>query len=146
MKIRKAEVEKFFNLYDSRFNEALLGNSPDVDGVINSFAENFIEANPLGVFAARNDATFKEAIPKGWDFYKQIGVTAMTIVKHEVTILDDFHAMDKVYWKCTYELKGSKGAIDFAVHYFVQKLTDQLKIFAYITGDEQKALKDHGLV
>lgn len=146
MKILKAEVEKFFNLYDSRFNEALSGNSPDVDGVIHSFAENFIEASPLGVSAARNDGTFKDAIPKGWEFYKQIGVTSMTIVKHEITILDDFHAMNNVQWRCTYEIKGSKGVIDFAVRYFVQKLTAELKIFAYITGDEQKALKEHGLV
>lgn len=36
--------------------------------------------------------------------------------------------------------------IFFAVIYFVQSRENEHKIFAYITGDEQKAFRENGLI
>lgn len=140
-------IENFFKRYEANFNRALATGVADVDSVVDSFAEHFIEASPLGVNAGSNDSTFREVIPKGWMFYKDIGIRSMTIRSTEITMLDELHAMVKVNWTSRY-LKSDKtpGEITFDVIYFLQLRNEGVKIFAYITGDEQKVLKEHGLL
>lgn len=146
MELFKEEIGYFFDQYAARFNDALNNNKLDVQGTINSFTSCFVAASPLGVNCGKNDSEFEKAIPKGYDFYRSIGVTSMEITNREITILDDYHAMVKVFWHSLYHKQtGGTIAIDFAVIYFLQKIKE-LRIFAYITGDEQKALKEHGLI
>lgn len=38
------------------------------------------------------------------------------------------------------------GAIEFDVIYFLQRMNNTLKIFSYITGDEELALKQHNMI
>lgn len=143
---RIEKLEAFFEAYAKRFNEALQGKDVDVDAAVDAFAESFIEASPKGVISGKNDAEFKKAIPKGYDFYKSIGTKSMEIIDKGITLLDEFHAMVKIGWKANYEKKDSKTlAIEFDVFYIVQELNNTIKIFAYITGDEEKVLKDNGL-
>lgn len=133
--------------YADRFNLALQGSKPDIEGTTNSFSEYFIEANPAGVTTGQNDQKFKEAIPQGYEFYIRIGITAMRITSTEITLLDEFHSMVKVSWRSEFLKKDqSSGSIDFVVIYLLQILDNTPKIFAYITGDEQAALKENGLV
>lgn len=142
------ELEGFFTDYASRMNKAL-ANPPieDVDGTQKAFAEYFIEANPKGVIGGQNDASFAEAIPKGWAFYRSIGTKAMQIEDISFTTLDDFHAQANVRWKAFYRKEdGSADIIEFDVIYFVQLREGLPQIFAYITGDEEQVYKDHGLV
>ena len=71
----------------------------------------------------------------------------MNIIDKGITLLDEFHAMVKIGWKGTYEKKdGEALTIEFDVFYMVQELNGSIKIFAYVTGDEEKALKDNGLI
>ena len=35
--------------------------------------------------------------------------------------------------------------IDFDVHYLVQKLDGEAKVFGWVSGDEQALLKKHGI-
>ncbi len=71
----------------------------------------------------------------------------MKIASLDITLLDDLHSMVKVHWQAIYNKKnGSEESIDFDVIYFVQMIDDQLKIFAYITGDEQGVLRERGLI
>jgi hypothetical protein len=71
----------------------------------------------------------------------------MSIVDNEVQLLDELHSLCRVTWQSSFQRKdASKGSIKFDVLYLVKKLGSEYKIFAYITGDEQKALKDCGLV
>ena len=143
---RKASLEAFFDAYQKRFADALEGKKPDVDGVVNSFAESFIESSPAGIMAGKNDAKFKEMIPKGYEFYKSIGATGITVKSREITLLDDLHSMVKIGWKSDYEKKdGEPVTIEFDTFYMISEKDDTLKIFAYVTGDEEKAIKDHGL-
>ncbi len=146
MNTRKKELEHFFDQYASRFNNALRTGESDVEAVASCFAEFFVEASPAGIIGGKNDDDFKKAIPKGYDFYKSIGITAMDILFKEITLLDDFHAMVKVHWKSSFTRKDhSGGSIEFDVVYLLQTKDETCKIFSYITGDEQKALKENGL-
>lgn len=141
------KIDAFFDAYARRFNEALTGKEPDIEATVNSFAGCFIEASPLGVNCGKNDESFREAIPKGNAFYKSIGTESMNIESKQVTELDDYHFMVKVRWNSAYRKQdGSPEIIDFDVYYFLQYREEQLKIFAYITGDEQKVLKERGLL
>lgn len=146
IRIEKEEIIKFFDRYESQFNAALAETTDDASEVANSFAQYFIEASPAGILAGTNDDKYRKMIPKGWAAYRRMGVTSMNIIHREITLLDDLHAMVKIDWRCLYSKNDDQGNIDFVVYYLLHQSEDELKIFAYITGDEQKALKEHGLI
>jgi hypothetical protein len=148
MEDKKQYLDAFFDQYAGRFNQALKGEDmPDVKDTMNCFDHYFIESSPLGVVCSKNDDHFKDAIPKGYQFYEDTGITSMNILSKEITLLNDFHAMVKVHWSSAFRRHDhSTGTIEFDVFYFLRMEKSEYKIFAYITGDEQKALKDHGLV
>ena len=142
------QIEVFFAEYAARFNRSLQDPPVvDVDGVLASFADCFIEASPLGVNCGKNDEQFREVIPQGYAFYRSIGTTAMNVKGVDVTPLDELHAMARVHWESRYRRQdGGEERIEFDVIYFLQTLDGQPKVFAYITGDEQKVLREHGLI
>ena len=145
--IQQHEIENFFTRYEARVNDALSGAEPDIDETVNSFASHFIEASPAGIIAGKNDKKFRKAISQGWSFYKEIGISLMDILSMQTTILDNLHAIVKVHWNCSFVRKNkTNGDIGFDVFYLLQKSGDDLRIFAYITGDEQQGLKDAGLL
>ena len=49
---RIEKLEAFFDAYAKKFNESLQGNT-DVDSMVNSFAEFFIEASPKGIMEGK---------------------------------------------------------------------------------------------
>ena len=141
-------LSDFFAAYEARTNQAL-ADPPDVDveATVSAFAEAFIHADPNGVRCGRNDGELRSAIPQGFAFYRRIGTKSMRIIGLTATPLDDHHAMAKVQWRAEYRTDdGREERIDFEVIYFVQTTTGRPKIFAYITGDEQKAYREHGLL
>lgn len=147
MIIQQHEIDNFFSRYETRVNEVLAGGEPDIEETVNSFSEKFIEASPLGINVGKNDKKFEKVIVQGWEFYKNIGIRSMDILSTQVTILDTLHAIVKVHWNSSFVRKDkSEGNIPFDVFYLLQKKDESLKIFAYITGDEQQALKDEGLI
>lgn len=140
-------IDEFFAQYANRVNKALAGGATDIEGVIASFADDFIEASPVGIVSGKNDERFKKAIPEGWNFYKKIGIQSMNILSTDITMLDDLHAITRVHWSCVYKKKdSSEGEIAFDVIYLLQVKNESPKIFAYITGDEEKALQAHDLL
>jgi hypothetical protein len=144
---RIIKIEAFFDAYAKRFNEALKGREPDIQDAVNAFAASFIEASPKGIIAGKNDAEFKKAIPKGYEYYKSIGTTAMHVMATNITLLDALHSITQVGWKADYEKQdGSTTEIEFEVFYLLHEEAGRLKIFAYITGDEEKVLHDRGLI
>lgn len=144
---RKQQINNFFNQYADRFNKFLKEEVLDIEGTAGAFSNCFIESNPLGVICGKNDEQFRSVIPQGYAFYKSIGVTSMDIISKEITILNHYHAMIKVRWNSGYTTKDDlKGNIEFDVIYFLQTKVNTIEIFAYITGDEQAALKAKGLI
>lgn len=147
MEDKKQELEIFFDKYAERFNKVLNGEKADIEETANCFTGNFIESSPAGVLCGENGEGFKKKIPEGYSFYKSIGIISMDILFKEITPLDDLHTMVKVHWRSAYVNKNkSSGGIEFDVIYLLTNFEEQFKIFAYMTGDEQKALKDHGLL
>lgn len=139
-------IFEFFAAYEKRFNDALKGET-DVEGTARAFAPFFVEASPAGIHGGSNDQEFRKKIPQGMDFYRQIGTYSMEILAQDVTPLDDLHYMVKIHWNATYKNKDNTDlSIDFHVIYFLQRKDDELKIFAYITGDEDKVMREHGLI
>ncbi|MGD9739932.1 MAG: hypothetical protein AB7O56_08075 [Bauldia sp.] len=149
MAITTSEVEAFFAAYGKRSDDAL--HDPpveDVDGVVASFAPYFVGASPKGVLGGANDAAFRDAVPKGFARYRAIGGTAMTVTAVDVTLFDEWSAMARVGWRFAYTRPGdgTSGTIAFANHYFLNKADGHLRIFAYVTPDEEGAMREHGLI
>jgi hypothetical protein len=143
---REQQIDDFFNHYRDVFNNAINGNSSDVEQTAGLFSSCFIAADPSGVQCGQNDETFRDAMQKGYAFYKNIGITSMDIVSKKITLLDDFHSMAQIRWKSNFIKNGQSGSIEFDNIYFLQTINHQHKVFAYITGDEQAALKNIGLI
>jgi len=140
-------IRRFFTAYAKRMNDALK-EDPAIDtaGVLRSFADYFVEASPAGVIGGKNGLRFRLMVPRGFRYYKRIGATAMLISSLTVTRLDPLHYLARVAWDSRYQTKqGRKMRIRFTNIYLLQVKGKQPKIFAYITGDEKKALRDHGL-
>jgi hypothetical protein len=147
MSKRKKNIEEFFSKYESNFNSALNGDGSGVAEAVQPFFSNcFIESGPNGVICGQNNNEFVEKIKQVHQFYRGIGSKGMSIMSKDVTLIDDLHASVNVYWRYTYEKEGTEGAIDFHAIYFLTTTEGDLKIFAFIVGDEWKALKEHGLV
>lgn len=146
MNDRQKLLRLFFDNYANHFNSALKGNC-DVEATAKSFAACFVAANPAGVMCGNNDAQFRSSMLQGYLFYQNIGVTSMQIRFAQISPLDDFHDMVKIAWRCSYTRKDqSNGEIEFDNIYFTQTISGATRIFAYITGDEQAVLREHGLV
>ncbi|MER9177402.1 hypothetical protein NKH72_28140, partial [Mesorhizobium sp. M0955] len=71
----------------------------------------------------------------------------MRIRNVRLSPIDEHHCVAHVAWTATYARKDqSKVAIDFDVHYLVQKLDGEPKVFGWISDDEQALLRKHGIV
>lgn len=145
MSKRKKNIEEFFSAYEALFNRALSDEKVVADEVGQFFEDCFVESRPEGIVCAKNDDKFIEKIKSAFDFYRGIGSKSMTIISKDITLIDDVHAMAKIYWKYAYQKDDREGTIDFTNFYFIST-RDQVKIFGYIVGEEQKALAEKGLL
>lgn len=142
----QAKLDDFFINYQDIYNRSLTGEAA-IENTVKSFADCFVEASPVGIICGKNDDEFREKIPKGFEFYRSIGTQSMIIRSKKITELDELHQMTKTDWRAVYRKKdGKEDSIDFTVIYFTQLQKGEPKIFAYITGDEQKVLKERGLI
>ena len=140
-------IEQFFKEYETQFNKNLLDDTSNGNDTSSAFADCFITASPEGIVCGKNDEQFLAAIPQGYEFYRLAGIRCMKIVATERTFIDILHAMVKVTWRSEYTNKaGVEGNITFDVTYLLRIEGESCRIFAYITGDEQAALKEHGLI
>ncbi|PSL26720.1 hypothetical protein [Dyadobacter jiangsuensis] len=139
------QIEQFFEAYEKRFAEGLAGNQV-AEETATAFADFFVEASPNGVIGGKNDQEFRDRVPEGYNFYRTIGITQMQIRQLDITELNELHHMVEVYWESFYEKDGKPDSIEFSVIYLLQHRNGTLKVFAYITGDEQAVLKERGLV
>lgn len=120
----------------------------DVAAATGAFARYFVGSNPHQVFGAKNGWLFRLMIPRGYARYRGIGTQRMEIRGLSITPLDDFHVLARTHWWSSYRHKsGDVVEIEFDNIYLLHiPAGKEPKIFAYITGDEQQVLKDHGLL
>jgi len=146
---RHLAIEAFFDAYARRSTDALRDPPvEDVDGVVASFAPYFVESSPRGVMGGENGDDFRKRIPEGFANYRRVGGKAMRITATKLTDIDDINVMATVDWAFDYlrPSDGVTGTVTFTNRYFISLADGSPKIFAYITPDEEQAMKDHGLV
>ena len=142
----KDSVEKFFERYE-RFFAQSLDEEMDVNEASSLYAQEFIAASPVGVMAGKNDVQFQKALIQGYENHRKIGTKGMRVREVGVSPIDELHCVAHVAWTAMYATVDKPNmAIDFEVHYLMQKHDDKLRIFGWISGDEQKLLKEHGVI
>lgn len=146
MSITKKDVESFFAKYEAGFNAAL-GGHVDLKAIKALYSDQFIAASPRGVRAGTNDGSFDAAMSKGYQRYRDLGTKSMKVESIETHEVDDCHLMARVRWQSVYEKPGT-GAIHipFDVNYLLEHRENEIKVFAWITGDEEALLKAHGVM
>ncbi|PLP59188.1 hypothetical protein CYK37_11995 [Mesorhizobium loti] len=141
----ETSIKKFFERYVNFFNQALGGN---IDGkeLATLYASDFIAASPKGVMTGRNNDKLKRTLAHGYAHYREIGTKDMRIRDVRVSPIDDHHCVAHVAWAATYARDDQPDiSINFEVHYLMQKVDGEPKIFGWIAGDEQELLSRHGI-
>ena len=142
----ETSVRKLFQRYERFFNQSL-GGDIDMDEVASLYASDFIAASPAGVMTGKNDHQLKQAMTQGYAHYRAIGTKEMRIRNVAISPIDEHHCVAHVAWTATYARQDQADiAIDFDVHYLVQKLDGEPKVFGWVSGDEQALLKKHGII
>ena len=142
----EASVRKFLERYERVFNESL-GGDADIGDAAALYASDFIAASPAGVMTGKNDDQLKQVMAQGYARYRAIGTKNMQMRDFRLSPIDDHHCVAHVAWTATYARKDQPDlAIDFDVHYFVQKLEGEPKVFGWVSGDEQALLREHGII
>lgn len=142
----ETDVRAFFERYETVFNRSL-GGDADMDAVAALYASEFIAASPAGVMAGKNDDQLKQAMAQGYARYREIGTKEMRLRDVRVSPLDDRHCVAHVAWTATYARTNQPDVtIDFDVHYFIQMLGGEPKVFGWVSGDEEALLRQHGIV
>jgi hypothetical protein len=141
-----ASVRKLFDRYE-RFSRQSLAGDVDMNEVAALYASEFIAASPAGVMAGKNDDHLKQTMRQGYAHYREIGTKDMRIRDVRVSPIDEHHCIAHVAWTASYARKDQPDiAIDFDVHYLVQKLDGDPKVFGWVSGDEQALLRQHGII
>jgi Domain of unknown function (DUF4440) len=142
----ETSVRKFFDRYGSFFNQSLAGDM-DFDAIAALYASEFIAASPAGVMTGKNDDQLKQVMSQGYARYRAMGTKEMRMRNVRLSPIDDNHCMAHVAWTATYARKDQPDvALDFDVHYFVQQLDGEPKVFGWVSGDEQALLRKHGII
>lgn len=142
----KDTLEKFFQRYERFFMQSLSGEI-DGDEMSELYAPDFIAASPIGVLAGKNDTGFRQALSDGYEQYRKIGTKGMRVRDVEMLRIDEFHCVANVAWTASYEVPNKHQVhIDFDVYYLMQELNGKLRIFGWISGNEQELLKQYGVI
>lgn len=139
-------VRKFFERYESVFNHCL-GGDMEMDEAAALYAPEFIAASPAGVTTGKNDEQLTQVMAQGYARYRAMGTKEMRIRDIHLSPIDDRHCVAHVAWTATYARNDQPDvAIDFDVHYFVQQLDGEPKVFGWVSGDEEALLRKHGII
>ena len=142
----ETRVRQFFLRYEQSFNQALAGDL-DMDALTDLYASSFIAASPAGVRTAANDEAFRQAMIQGYAYYRAIGTKAMRIRDVRIDAIDACHCLAHVAWTAVYMREGGQDVtIDFDVHYFIQQLDGEPRVFGWVSGDEQALLRERGII
>ena len=97
--------------------------------------------SPAGVKAGRNDAEFRHFLAGINARYRAAGTRSIRLREVWVVPIDDRYCTADVAWTATCA-KGSQPAfeMDFAVHYFLQELDGELRVFGWVASDQQSML------
>ncbi len=144
--VAKADVRKFFKAYERVYNDAM-GGEVNMDDVGQMYSTGFVSVTPAGVMVGENGQPLKDVMRKGFEAYRALGSKKMTYTDVAVTAIDRDHCVARVQWSGQYQRKNKEClTIDFEVNYLVERRDGRLKVFGWITGDEQAEFRKHGLL
>jgi hypothetical protein len=139
-------VRNLFARYQRFFNRALDG-AADLDEGASFYASEFIAASPAGVVAGKNDDQLGRVMAQGYERYRVTGTKEMRMRDVRLSPMDEHHCVAHIAWTAIYSRQNAADiSIDFDVHYLVQKLNGEPKIFGWVSGDEQALLKEYGII
>ena len=139
-------LKEFFCRYESFFMKSLY-EEIDSEEILNLYASEFIAATPLGVMTGKNDDDFKQALFAGYEQYRKMGTIDMHVCKIKIYPIDEYHGVAHVFWRASYQKSDkSRVDIDFEVHYLMQEIKGKLRVFGWISGNEQEVLKEYGII
>ncbi|MEO5824411.1 MAG: hypothetical protein ABIR59_00815 [Gemmatimonadales bacterium] len=141
---KRQQLITFFEDYEASLNSAILGDAPGATDTAAAFSETFVDGNEAGVACRRNDDRFVEAIVASSETYRRNGIRALRLEGIDSTPIDQDHVMARVHWLGEYRDARGDVRIPFDTVFFV-RITGPMKIFGRVTGDEQRALRQHGL-
>ncbi len=134
-----SSVRKLFSEHEKAFNELDMKKSAEF------FADSFISAGPNGTIT-NSKKEFLESGQKAAAFYRSVGQKSAKILSLDETPITDKYSLVKVHWGVTFEKTGDR-LIEFDVSYLLQKIGAEPKIILFIAHqDEQKAMRELGLL
>lgn len=141
------DSDAFMRRYGALMDEGIRSGAVDAGAIAAMFADHFVGAGTAGVMGGEGGAGLARAIAAGIDGYRRIGATGFVVEAVAVTAIDPLHDMARVSWRFDYRRPGDgqEGAIRFQNVYLLTRAAGGTKIFAWITADEQAALRAHGL-
>lgn len=146
MPLNPDDIGQFFTGYAGAFNRALAGDG-DLQAIAAHFTACVIESHAGGVICGENGPDFLKVLEKGYAHYRSIGTKTMSVTGVDSIAIADDHSVATVHWRGGYRTNDSREVtIDFDVHYFIKRERGALKIFGFIAGDEQGALKRAGVI
>ena len=132
-------IKKLFKDYEKAFSELDIERSADF------FADTFISAGPNGTIT-NSKAEFLKSASQASNFYRSVGQKSAKILSLNKQLITNQYSLVKVHWGVTFEKSGDK-VIEFDVSYLLQKTETEPKIILFIAHqDEEKAMRELGLL
>jgi hypothetical protein len=95
----------------------------------------------------KNDEQLTQVMAQGYERYRAMGTKEVRLRDVRISPIDGHHCVAHVAWRATYARPGREDvAIDFDVHYFIQKLDEEPKVFGWVSGDEEALLRQRGVL
>ena len=139
------DYQAFFDRYAEAYNRSL-GDHVDAEGIRSFFAETSLALSTEGGVQPATNAELGPLLEKMYAFYKAVGTKRLDIERIAVDEIAEGHDRVEAFYRAEYDKDGASLTIPFSVTYLVQRRDDGPRIFAFIAGDEQALMREHGLV
>ena len=138
-------VAELFARYERLFAEVLAGRE-EAAAFAALYTDDVIGAAPQGVVAGRT-ADYLGLLAQGFARYRALGTQEMRVTGLDVTPIDAGHCLARVGWSASYARDDLPPVtIAFDVHYLVRLHGPEARVFGWIAGDEEEALRRHGVM
>jgi hypothetical protein len=144
---KELAARRLFEIYGRLNDEAMHRELLDDERktLAGLFAANVVGSSPQGVVAAEA-ARLPYILKDAQAEYRKVGGRRFIVTDVRVTDIDAIHVQCAVDWRFGYvNAAGKSGNVDFTNLYYLTFASGSPKIFAFITPDEGKAMREHGL-
>ena len=144
----EASARELFETYGRLNDEAMRRELSDDERqrLAGFFADHVVGSSPQGVVVAAA-ADLPRFLKGAQANYRKVGGKRFLVTGVRFARIDETHAQCAVDWNFAYvNAAGRSGEVGFTNLYYLTFAGGTPKIFAFITPDEGKAMREHGLV